>query len=215
MCICISAYMKNWKNKHVLYTVYADIRACKKTHMHITTYRSISPWRGKWSKCGILFVFLELYCDQTVWFFPVTMLLPWTWPASWRLPLQCSCQLEMKYKKPWTATMLNCSDAIVHEICRCPGLMINTLQGGNTTPSGQHVGTAAIMWKGKWFNLNRPGLISFNGKRGNDKDWPIPRAFQLPGGNIGIPVLIFGLQMSLDSSLWSAFFAAVFSNMDL
>ena len=121
--LCAYVYLHIWKtekNKHVLYTVYADIRACKKTHMHMTTYRSISPWRGKWSKCGTLFVFLELYRDQTVWFFPVTMLLPWTWPASWRLPLQCSCQLEMKYKKPWTATMLNCSDAIVHEICRCP-----------------------------------------------------------------------------------------------
>ena len=89
------------------------------------------------------------------------------------------------------------------------------IAGGYATHTGQHVGTASNLWKGKWFNLNRPGLISFNGKRGNDKDWPIPRAFQLPGGNIGIPGLIFGLQISSDSSLWSAFFAAVFSNMDI
>ena len=55
--------------------------------------------------------------------------------------------------------------------CNCAwnmqmSLMINTLQGGNTTSSGQHVGTASNMWKGKWFNLNRPGLISFNGRGG-------------------------------------------------
>ena len=48
--ICILVYVHMYiciyeklKKKHVLYTVYADIRACKKTHMHITTYRSISP----------------------------------------------------------------------------------------------------------------------------------------------------------------------------
>ena len=33
------------------------------------TYGSISPGRGKWSKCGIFFIFLELCCDQTVWLF--------------------------------------------------------------------------------------------------------------------------------------------------
>ena len=100
----------------------------------------------------------------------------------------------MKYKKPWKATMLNCSDAIVHEICRCHWWSIHCRRG-NTTSSGQHVGAASNMWKGKWFNLNRPGFISFIGKRGKYKDWPIPKAFQLPGGNIGILVLIFGLSL--------------------
>ena len=51
--------------------------------------------------------------------------------------------------------MLNSSDAIVHETCKCPWWSIDC--GGNNTPSGQHVGTALNLWNGKWFNLNRPG----------------------------------------------------------
>jgi len=33
------------------------------------TYESISPGRGKWSKCGILKFLLELYCVHTARFF--------------------------------------------------------------------------------------------------------------------------------------------------
>ena len=32
-------------------------------------YGSISPGRGKWSKCDISYIFLELCCEQTVWCF--------------------------------------------------------------------------------------------------------------------------------------------------
>ena len=35
------------------------------------SYGSISPGRGKWSKCG--FFFLELCCDQTVWLFSTVL----------------------------------------------------------------------------------------------------------------------------------------------
>ena len=34
-----------------------------------STYESDSPGRGKWSKCGIFFILLKLYCNQTVWIF--------------------------------------------------------------------------------------------------------------------------------------------------
>ena len=35
----------------------------------IPTYGSISPGRGKRPKCGIFKIFLQLCCDQMVWFF--------------------------------------------------------------------------------------------------------------------------------------------------
>ena len=166
-----------WKTekKHLLYTVYADIRACKKTHMHITTYRSISPGRQKWSNVAFCSFFLELYCDQTVWFFPVTMLLPWTWPSCWWLPLQCPWHFEMKYKKPLNATMLNSSDAIVHEICRCPWWSIHC--GGEIQPPQDNMLEQPQICEREsdltWIDLV---WYLWMGRRGNDKDWPITRA---------------------------------------
>ena len=41
-------------------STWAKMQTCMK-------HGSISPGRGKWSKCGIFSLFLELRCDQTPW----------------------------------------------------------------------------------------------------------------------------------------------------
>ena len=49
-----------------------SLNQCRTDPLQIAScypYGSDSPGRGKWSKCGIFFIFLKLCCDQTVRFF--------------------------------------------------------------------------------------------------------------------------------------------------
>ena len=148
-----------------MYTVIRTFR--KITYMHITTYISVNFLRtGKMVK---------------MWHF-VRFFGALLWPNG--LIFSCYDAIAVNLTIILAITLIM-SMATWNEIqkamegnnvelfwCNCAwniqmSLMINTLQGGKYyPPSGQHVGTASNMWEGKSFNLNRPGLISFNGRGG-------------------------------------------------
>ena len=156
LCTYVYLHMKNWKKACTVIYGYSYIQ---KNHIYAHNYVHIGqfPQDGEngqnvafcsffWSSTVTKrfdFFLLRCYCrepDYHLGDYPYNVHGNLKWNTKSHGRQQCwivLMQLCMKY-----------ADVLADQY----------IAGGYATHTGQHVGTASNLWKGKWFNLNRPGL---------------------------------------------------------